>query len=142
MFINSYSNANYINDNNFKIDDNLGYIYILENEYRVKIGRTSRPGHRVQELNNSNSGGLQLKRMTVIGPMYIDKTIESLLHEKFKANRDNGEWFVNISYEDIVNKAIDICTSDEFIKCNNVRKLFIENNNLNSPNIIGENKIC
>ena len=61
MFINSYTNANYVNDNNFEIGENLGYIYILENEYRVKIGRTSRPGNRVKELNNSNSGGLQLK---------------------------------------------------------------------------------
>ena len=133
MIINSYTNANFVNDNNFEIGNNLGYIYVLENDYRIKIGRTGKPGNRVKELNNSNSGGLQLKRMTVIGPMYIDKTIENLLHEKFKSNRDNGEWFVDISYEDIVDEAINICSSDEFKKCNNVRKLFIENNR---PNII------
>lgn len=128
MFINSYTNANYVNDNNFEIGENLGYIYILENEYRVKIGRTSRPGNRVKELNNSNSGGLQLKRMTVIGPMYIDKTIENLLHEKFKANKDNGEWYINISYDEIVDTAVNLCSSDSFNKNNNIRKLFIESN--------------
>lgn len=131
MFINSYTNANYVNDNNFEIGENLGYIYILENEYRVKIGRTSRPGNRVKELNNSNSGGLQLKRMTVIGPMYIDKTIENLLHEKFKANKDNGEWYIDISYDEIVDTAVNLCSSDSFNKNNNIRKLFIESN---SPN--------
>lgn len=128
MFINSYTNANYVNDNNFEIGENLGYIYILENEYRVKIGRTSRPGNRVKELNNSNSGGLQLKRMTVIGPMYIDKTIENLLHEKFKANKDNGEWYINISYDEIVDTAVNLCSFDSFNKNNNIRKLFIESN--------------
>ena len=128
MFINSYTNANYVNDNNLEIGENLGYIYILENEYRVKIGRTSRPGNRVKELNNSNSGGLQLKRMTVIGPMYIDKTIENLLHEKFKANKDNGEWYINISYDEIVDTAVNLCSSDSFNKNNNIRKLFIESN--------------
>lgn len=128
MFINSYTNANYVNDNNFEIGENLGYIYILENEYRVKISRTSRPGNRVKELNNSNSGGLQLKRMTVIGPMYIDKTIENLLHEKFKANKDNGEWYINISYDEIVDTAVNLCSSDSFNKNNNIRKLFIESN--------------
>ena len=110
------------------LENNLYYIYILENEpqHNIKIGITTNIQQRITSLSGSNSGGNHIIRCAVSEPTYL-YTLERILHNRFKDNRIDGtEWFSgeNISFEMACDVADEIFASDEYIKCNNIRKDF------------------
>ena len=110
----------------FETEPGIGYVYIIENEMNIKIGRTSNPQNRFRQLSNSNSGGLTPLRLFVSEPMYIDKTIEHLMHQKFADHRVEGEWFTDVEFDAVKDELIKLCTSEEFQTCNKVRKDYSE----------------
>ena len=67
-----------------------GHVYLIHSDHGVKIGKTSNPGKRITTLR------IQL-------PFKVTKTeifevenmdnVETFLHQKYKEERLNGEWF-------------------------------------------------
>lgn len=55
----------------------------------MKIGYSANPGKRIRELQTGNS-----RRLALMGWIKCDdQSIERTLHERYKANRLQGEWF-------------------------------------------------
>ena len=70
-----------------------GWVYIME-EMRtpslIKIGHSNDPLRRVQELEVGNPSNIRLL-LTIEGT----KDAEIALHNKFRAHRENREWYRN-----------------------------------------------
>lgn len=115
-----------IKDSMFQKEDNVGYVYILENETNIKIGKTSNPVNRLRQLSNSNTGGLKPLRVFITDGMYIDQTIEKIMHSIYSKERVEGEWFANLDFSEVRDQLIQLCNSKDFIKCNKVRMKFLQ----------------
>jgi hypothetical protein len=70
----------------------LGYIYfaMTEDFETVKIGWTA---HIHQRMRNIQTGNAQKVTLEKFFPTYIEA--EKMIHNRFKADRLNGEWFRN-----------------------------------------------
>lgn len=74
----------------------------------VKIGRTSRLKHRMSALRNG--APVPVKLFAVV---FGDPKIEDLLHERFKASRQHGEWF---KLTDDISQCIEDIKAQDFAK--------------------------
>lgn len=77
------------------------HIYVaLELNNTIKIGISKHPSKRFREIENS-SGKTIIK--TYISPPTINASkIEKLVFSKFGLNRLKGEWFDNITFDEVV----------------------------------------
>ena len=110
------------------LTDGRCYIYVLENapQGNIKIGRSKHMNQRLISLSGSNSGGNQIVKCAVSDATYL-YTLERILHMHFQEYRITGtEWFVNITFDDVVNYIDTIFDSKEYQHCNQVRKQFLE----------------
>lgn len=100
------------------------YIYVLENypQGNIKIGRSTNPAQRIRSLSGSNNGGNMISRVA-ISPMTYLYTLEKTSHNHFERYRVKGtEYFKDITFEDAVQFLDDIFNSENYIRCNNVRR--------------------
>uniref|UniRef100_E6VFI6 Bacteriophage T5 Orf172 DNA-binding domain-containing protein n=1 Tax=Rhodopseudomonas palustris (strain DX-1) TaxID=652103 RepID=E6VFI6_RHOPX len=65
------------------------YVYFLQVSDRVKIGTSSKPLRRIQDITASLPA--PARRIVIVEGTVTD---ERRLHERFKAYRTGGEWFV------------------------------------------------
>lgn len=104
------------------------YIYVIENsDGRIKIGKTTNPSQRVISLSGSNSGGATIQRVAVMEePTYI-LTLEETIHTQYNYARVPGtEWFVGITFEDVVTFINSLLQSRSFETCTKVRKAILK----------------
>ncbi len=107
------------------------YIYVAENypQGNIKIGRTTNIQQRLYSLSGSNGGGNKLIKAAVSEPTYL-YTLEKLIHDHYKQFRvKNTEWFVNITFDEVVKYITNIFNSKEYKVCNETRRLFQSKNN-------------
>ncbi len=83
-------------------DKSQGYVYIIENETSIKIGKSTNVYQRFLSLSNSNSGGQLFQRVYVSPSSYLYNTIERIMHDHYDAERKTGEWFINVNFDDAV----------------------------------------
>ena len=107
-------------------------LYVMLNqEGKVKIGKTKNIYQRYQSLCGSNSQGVKITSVCCSPPTYL-YSLENIMHEKFNKYRiPNTEWFYN--KEDIYGTMLfkSACeelkllfSSSDYKKCNETRKLF------------------
>lgn len=106
-----------------KLEDIQYYIYALENDLGyIKIGITKNISQRTLSLSGSNGGGGRIIRVLVSQPTYL-KTLERIFHTIYRDYRIEGtEWFKDILFEDVTTKMNEVFNSNEYIKCNELRK--------------------
>lgn len=107
-----------------ELDKHLCYIYAMKNEIgKIKIGRTRNVFKRYSSLSGSNSQGNQID-IVYCSPATFLQSVEAALHTKFNKHRINGtEWFSNtLDFNDVVFEINKIFNSDEYKRCNSVRK--------------------
>jgi len=106
-----------------KLEDIQYYIYALENDLGyIKIGITKNISQRTLSLSGSNGGGGRIIRVLVSQPTYL-KTLERIFHTIYRDYRIEGtEWFKDILFEDVAAKMNEVFNSNEYIKCNELRK--------------------
>jgi hypothetical protein len=106
-----------------KIEDIQYYIYAIENELGyVKIGISQDITQRVRSLSGSNTGGNKIIRIAVSNPTYL-KTLEGSFHCIFNKYRiANTEWFKGITFDEIITKMNETFNSDDYFRCNEMRK--------------------
>jgi hypothetical protein len=68
-----------------------GYVYFLQNEQYVKIGKAADIGQRLSELQTAHPQTLRL-----VGVMYspTPTTLEATIQKQFSALNIRGEWFL------------------------------------------------
>jgi hypothetical protein len=76
-----------------------GYVYVLKVGNKVKIGRSQDPFTRIKAI--STQIGEIIESIHVTESCYNFEKIEIGMHEKFKKNRIQGEWF-NADFDDVV----------------------------------------
>ena len=110
-----------------ELQDHQYYIYVMENDIgKIKIGRTKNIYQRYQSLCGSNSQGNKITRVCCSPATYL-YSIENIMHEKFKKYRIQGtEWFYDddLKFEDVVKELQLLFSSDDYKRCNSVRKKF------------------
>ncbi|MBU5332107.1 GIY-YIG nuclease family protein [Anaerocolumna aminovalerica] len=103
---------------NINEDKEMGYVYVLYNPESklVKIGKTKDPRDRLLSLSNQN--GTKMKYY-ITDQMYIETIVERIMHNKFDRFRcAKGEWFKNISFNDVVKTLKELCNSEDFKRRN------------------------
>lgn len=68
-----------------------GHIYLARSGEHFKIGKSARPVRRVTEISLSLPSPIELVHQIPTNDMYM---AERNLHERFSAQRKNGEWFL------------------------------------------------
>lgn len=104
---------------NLNQDLTMGYVYVLYNPESelVKIGKTKNPQERFTSLTNQNGTKF---RYYITKPMYIERIVEKVMHDRFHRFRVKGEWFKNISFDDVVTYLKEVCCSNDFINRNKI----------------------
>lgn len=75
-------------------------LYLMENSSGLfKIGISNNPERRLSQIKNAS--GLSVKLLATWETSEDAYTVEQRLHKKFKDQRTHGEWFTNLSIEDI-----------------------------------------
>ena len=109
-------------------------LYVMLNEEgKVKIGKTKNIYQRYQSLCGSNSQGVRIISVCCSPCTYL-YTIENIMHEKFKKYRILGtEWFYDENdidgmklFENACEELKLIFSSASYKTCNEVRKRMIE----------------
>ncbi len=102
-------------------------IYIVENDGGfVKIGVSEDAQKRFEQLSGSNGGGHKLTRAWTSPKTWL-YSMEGTLHTFFSMYRVPGtEWFKDLPFETAVAKAVELFSSDEYRRCNEIRKNFYE----------------
>lgn len=77
--------------------DKTGFVYLLYDGELYKIGMTSSPDKRLQQLQYQDG---REYTMVVSIPTPDHRGLEAQLHKKFKSKRVKGEWF-NLDPDDI-----------------------------------------
>ena len=105
-------------------------IYVFLNEEgKVKIGKTKDIYKRYLSLCGSNARGVQLTECMVSPATYL-YSLESLMHNKFARYRiPNTEWFYNkedptgiLLFENACKELKLLFSSTDYKKCNELRK--------------------
>ena len=107
------------------------YIYVLRNSAnKIKIGRTTNFEKRLASLSGSNGGGEAIINSFVSPPTSL-YTLEKIMHNKFARYRiPRTEWFYGVEFEEVVNVLKALFQSDEFKRCNELRKRINERKEL------------
>jgi hypothetical protein len=98
---------------------NVGYVYILEFEKEIKIGRTKNPEQRINCIETTR--GERVKRSFISERCSNYFKIEVMLHRIFKDKRNVGEYF-NCDFDEVVlqlSKMDFITVTDEEIEISN-----------------------
>lgn len=105
--------------------NSIFYIYVLLNNLgNIKIGITTNFKQRLQSLSGSNSGGNKIIDYYVSDATYL-YSIEKTMHLIFKDYRISGtEWFTGVTYNEVVNKLKELFASDDYTKCNELRRKY------------------
>jgi Meiotically up-regulated gene 113 len=86
------------NEDHESVDDEFGFVYLIQSDRFFKIGKTNALGRREYELKIQ----LPEKAKTVHFIRTDDPTgIEAYWHKRFETRRKNGEWF-ELSRADVV----------------------------------------
>ena len=87
--------------------EKLGFIYLLKNGSKIKIGASKYPVSRIKTLLPVI--GISKPVIYLSNQVKFHLDIERHLHEKFKSKRVVGEWF-RASFDDLINdiKPLDI----------------------------------
>ena len=110
------------------------YIYIMLNDTgKVKIGKTKNIKQRYQSLCGSNGQGNKIIKLCCSPSSYL-YTLENIMHDKFVRYRiPNTEWFYDktdttgeLLFNMAVNELTLLFSSDEYKKCNALRKKVCE----------------
>jgi len=72
-------------------ENGLGFVYIIESKYGVKIGTAINPKRRIKQLQNAS--GAEFTRISLSPQCSVFKNIEKQLHKTFVCFRKIGEWF-------------------------------------------------
>lgn len=109
------------------------YIYVMENtpQGNIKIGRSRDVKKRMQSLSGSNNGGNKIAKIAISDATYL-YTLERITHFKFKHARIKGtEWFdkEQITFDEVCEYIDNLFASNEYKKCNQIRKDFTELHN-------------
>lgn len=105
-------------------------IYIFLNEEgKIKIGKTKNIYQRYLSLCGSNSRGVELTECMTSPATYL-YTLESLIHDKFTRYRiPNTEWFYNkedptgiLLFEKACEELKLLFSSTDYKKCNELRR--------------------
>lgn len=103
------------------------HIYVLENDAGlIKIGITKDFDQRKRSLSGSNGGGHKITReyVSIETVLY---SLEHIMHDHFAEYRKPGtEWFEGITFETAVSYLIELTSSDEFVKCDKIRRQFTQ----------------
>lgn len=122
-------------------------IYIfLDEEGKIKIGKTKNIYQRYLSLCGSNSRGVKITECMVSPSTYL-YSLESLMHDKFTRYRiPNTEWFFNKedpTGEKLFKKACEelklLFSSIDYRKCNNIRKQTCEKKILKKVGDVDDN---
>lgn len=122
-------------------------IYIfLDEEGRIKIGKTKNIYQRYLSLCGSNSRGVEITDCMVSPSTYL-YSLESLMHDKFTIYRiPNTEWFINKEdptgnklFEKACKELKLLFSSTDYKKCNNIRKQMCEKQILKKVGDVGDN---
>lgn len=109
------------------LKDGRIYNYILLfDSGNLKIGISTDVKQRIKQLSNSNSGGFKLINYNITPPNYIASTLEKYLHYIFREYKVEGEFFKDLDFNEVCKKCDEIMHSDEFVRCNEIRKDFIK----------------
>ncbi len=75
-------------------------IYVIEEVEtgRIKIGRSKNPRSRLKQLQTGNSNTL---RLAMERERIHSSKFEGWLHREFFANRTGGEWFDNVTPQQV-----------------------------------------
>lgn len=93
-----------------------GFVYILNMEGRIKIGKTTNARNRIKQIRNMS--GFHITECFVSPECSNYSEIESNLHGKFKSASILGEWF-DVSFE----KAVEELKQSDFqITYNTIEK--------------------
>lgn len=98
----------------------MGYVYVLYNPESelVKIGKTKNPHQRFNTLSNQNGSKF---RYYITEAIYIEGTVEKVMHNKFATRRMKGEWFSS-NFDDVVITLKELLSSEDF-KRRNIHKI-------------------
>ena len=108
-------------------------IYVFLNEEgKIKIGKTKNIYQRYLSLCGSNSRGVELIECMVSPATYL-YSLESLMHDKFLKYRiPNTEWFYNkkdptgeLLFEKVCEELKLLFSSTDYKKCNELRKSIV-----------------
>lgn len=110
-------------------------IYVMLNqEGKIKIGKTKSIYQRYLSLCGSNSRGVEITSVCCSPPTYL-YTLESIMHNKFAKYRiPNTEWFYNKEdptgeklFENACEELKLLFSSTDYKNCNEMRKsMFME----------------
>ena len=77
-----------------------GYVYIIESDHAIKIGKTFDPQARINYIiSSAENYGRKIKRVALSELHYKFSYTESTMHHKFSDYRIGGEWF-SASFDD------------------------------------------
>lgn len=88
-------------------------IYFISNKKHVKIGYSKNPYVRLKQLQTAHPTKLKL-----LGTLEGDYNTEKLLHEIFKKNKQQGEWF---SYTGNLKRCLIALSNDKDNLINSVK---------------------
>lgn len=98
----------------------MGKVYLMKtDDSRYKIGVSIKPKRRLKEVQTGNPNVVEIAAEY---ETEIPYKIETVLHNRFSAQKENGEWY-NLS----LNEEIEFVSMCEKIEAN--LKFLIENNN-------------
>lgn len=110
-------------------DPQLRIYVMLNQEGKIKIGKTKNIYQRYLSLCGSNSQGVIITTCLVSPPTYL-YTLETIMHDKFSRYRiPNTEWFYDMEessgeklFETACEELKALFSSTDYKKCNEVRK--------------------
>lgn len=111
------------------LEDGQIYIYVILNSIgNIKIGKTTNILQRMQSLSGSNGGGTKIYAVYCSPPTWL-QSIEGTLHNYYHFARILGtEWFdgSKIDFMETVKYVNKLFYSDEYKKCNELRRIIME----------------
>ena len=69
------------------------YVYIIECQGKLKIGKSQNPEQRLKELNTGNPNKLRLIHCEKFASQKASSEAEAMMHYYFEAEKIRGEWF-------------------------------------------------
>jgi len=91
-------NADVVNDSDYP---NCGYVYFLECDDHIKIGKGKDVRVRIKDMQTGNPNPIELRDAIFCEDMHI---VERLLHLFFEDHKKNGEWH-HVGSEDVAKVA-------------------------------------
>jgi len=110
------------------LDNGQIYIYVLLNSVgSIKIGKTTNLPNRIQNLSGSNAAGEEIINYYCSSATWLH-SLEKIAHDHFGYARMSGEWFdgIKVGFVEVVNYIKSLFESDDYKRCNELRRKIIE----------------